>query len=131
MLRRGGQHGSDEGQRALICATCGTQNIAGAKFCMECAAPLAAGCPNCGFVNPPNAKFCSECATPLAGRAAAGPGASATAAPPLGQPRAPGEAERRVVSVLFADLVGFTPFAEERDSEDVRETLTRYFELAR
>ncbi len=39
-------------------------------------------------------------------------------------------AERRLVSILFADLVGFTPFAEERDSEDVRETLTRYFDLA-
>jgi class 3 adenylate cyclase/tetratricopeptide (TPR) repeat protein len=35
------------------------------------------------------------------------------------------------VSVLFADLVGFTPFAEERDPEEVRETLSRYFELAR
>ncbi len=34
------------------------------------------------------------------------------------------------MSVLFADLVGFTPFAEERDAEDVREMLTRYFELA-
>ena len=32
-------------------------------------------------------------------------------------------AERRLVSVLFADLVGFTPFAEERDAEDVRDTL--------
>ena len=39
-------------------------------------------------------------------------------------------AERRLVSVLFADLVGFTPFAEGRDAEDVRETLTRYFDLA-
>ena len=39
-------------------------------------------------------------------------------------------AERRLVSVLFADLVGFTPFAEDRDAEDVRETLTRYFGLA-
>jgi class 3 adenylate cyclase len=40
-------------------------------------------------------------------------------------------AERRLVSILFADLVGFTPFAEERDAEDVRETLNAYFELAR
>jgi class 3 adenylate cyclase len=39
-------------------------------------------------------------------------------------------AERRLVSVLFADLVGFTPFAEERDAEDVRDTLSRYFDLA-
>ncbi len=39
-------------------------------------------------------------------------------------------AERRLVSVLFADLVGFTTFSEERDSEEVRETLTRYFDLS-
>jgi class 3 adenylate cyclase/tetratricopeptide (TPR) repeat protein len=39
-------------------------------------------------------------------------------------------AERRLVSVLFVDLVGFTPFAEARDAEEVRETLTRYFDLA-
>ncbi len=39
-------------------------------------------------------------------------------------------AERRHVSVLFADLVGFTPFAEERDAEEVRDILSRYFELA-
>jgi class 3 adenylate cyclase/tetratricopeptide (TPR) repeat protein len=38
--------------------------------------------------------------------------------------------ERRLVSVLFADLVGFTPLSEERDAEDVREMLSRYFELA-
>jgi class 3 adenylate cyclase/predicted ATPase len=42
----------------------------------------------------------------------------------------PAVAERRLVSILFADLVGFTPFAEERDAEDVRDTLTRYFGLA-
>ena len=35
-----------------------------------------------------------------------------------------------MVTVLFADLVGFTPFAEERDAEEVRDTLSRYFELA-
>ncbi|HEY8727473.1 MAG TPA: adenylate/guanylate cyclase domain-containing protein [Gaiellaceae bacterium] len=38
--------------------------------------------------------------------------------------------ERRFVSVLFADLVGFTPLSENRDAEDVRELLSRYFELA-
>ncbi len=45
---------------------------------------------------------------------------AATAEPPA--------AERRLVSVLFADLVGFTTLSESRDSEDVRELLTRYFE---
>ena len=116
----------------MICPNCGTQNIAGAKFCMECATPLAAGCPNCGFVNLPGAKFCSECATPLSGRPAAG---SAVAADATDVERASGHpepiAERRVVSVLFADLVGFTTFAEGRDAEEVRETLSSYFDAAR
>jgi len=40
-------------------------------------------------------------------------------------------AERRVVSVLFADLVGFTTLSETRDAEDVRDLLTRYFETCR
>ena len=107
---------------------------------MECAAPFSAGCPSCGFVNPPGAKFCSECATPLGATAAgaAGPGRSTApgaaapsgAAPPARQTPTDSGAERRLVSILFADLVGFTPFAEERDAEDVRETLTRYFDLA-
>ena len=39
-------------------------------------------------------------------------------------------AERRLVSVLFADLVGFTPLSEKRDAEEVRELLTRYFDTA-
>jgi class 3 adenylate cyclase/tetratricopeptide (TPR) repeat protein len=44
---------------------------------------------------------------------------------------APAVAERRVVSVLFVDLVGFTTASEARDAEDTRELLTRYFEIAR
>jgi class 3 adenylate cyclase/tetratricopeptide (TPR) repeat protein len=39
--------------------------------------------------------------------------------------------ELRHVSVLFCDLVGFTPFSEKRDPEEVREVLSGYFELAR
>ena len=102
----------------LICSNCGTENEAQRKFCTECATPFAAGCPNCGTTNPPAAKFCGECATPLAGVARPTDPASAPVA------------ERRLVSVLFADLVGFTAFAEGRDAEDVRDALTRYFDLA-
>jgi class 3 adenylate cyclase/tetratricopeptide (TPR) repeat protein len=40
-------------------------------------------------------------------------------------------AERRVSSVLFGDLVGFTPLAESRDPEEVRELLSGYFERCR
>jgi class 3 adenylate cyclase len=109
----------------VTCSSCGTENRSGAKFCAECAAPLAASCPTCASPNPPGAKFCSECATPLA--------AGVAAARPQERQATTGQApaaERRLVSVLFADLVGFTPFAAERDAEEVRETLTRYFDLA-
>jgi class 3 adenylate cyclase/tetratricopeptide (TPR) repeat protein len=54
--------------------------------------------------------------------------ALAAAAPgPDGQP----VAERRVCSVLFCDVVGFTPLSEARDPEAVRELLSRYFSVAR
>ena len=46
-------------------------------------------------------------------------------------PRQEPVAERRLVSVLFADLVGFTTASEGRDAEDTRELLTRYFDTAR
>src|SRR3990170_1178370 len=72
-------------------------------------------CSACGHENPPGTKFCGEC-----GRVMSSP-------PPSG----PTKAERRIVSVLFADLVGFTPFSESRDSEEVREMLTTYFERSR
>ncbi|MFI5254405.1 MAG: AAA family ATPase [Candidatus Limnocylindrales bacterium] len=106
----------------MICAKCGTENLAGARFCMECATPFAAICANCGASNLPAAKFCSGCATPMA---AASP-RPATAANPLATPEA--VAERRLVSVLFADIVGFTAFSEGRDAEEVRALQSRYFE---
>ena len=119
----------------MICSNCGTANPTGAKFCTECATRLAVACPACGTANAATAKFCAECATPLgAGAVAPTAGARPTssAGPRPGSADGSSEpvAERRLVSVLFADLVGFTPFAEERDAEDVRETLTRYFDLA-
>jgi class 3 adenylate cyclase/tetratricopeptide (TPR) repeat protein len=83
-------------------------------------------CAACGASNDAGDLFCGECATPLVGDASS---TSPTAAAAIRSALAP-VAERRLVSVLFADLVGFTPFAEERDAEDVRETLSRYFELA-
>ncbi|HJT38297.1 MAG TPA: adenylate/guanylate cyclase domain-containing protein [Actinomycetota bacterium] len=46
-------------------------------------------------------------------------------------PAAAPAAERRLVSVLFADLVGFTSLSESRDAEEVRELLTRYFDASR
>ena len=130
----------------MICSNCATENKAGRRFCVSCGTPLAAACPSCGAGCEPTDAFCGSCGTPLTGPAAGrsspvealGPAARAGSAigSALGASGGPGPAfggalaERRLVSVLFADLVGFTPFAEERDAEDVRDTLTRYFEIA-
>jgi len=113
----------------VICSNCGTENEAGRKFCGECAARLAAVCPACGASNSPTAKFCGECATPLgAGASPSTAGVGRADAPARG----PGPvAELRLVSVLFADLVGFTTLAEGRDAEDTRDLLSRYFDLSR
>ncbi|MBA3380761.1 MAG: AAA family ATPase [Actinobacteria bacterium] len=69
-------------------------------------------CRRCGKENPEGASFCNACAAPLAES-----GGTAE--------------ERRVVSVVFVDLVGFTSRSEKLDPEDVRAILTPYYERVR
>ena len=66
-------------------------------------------CAQCGEVNPERARFCLACGRELA-------------------PSAPAGEERKVVSVLFVDLVGFTSRSDRADPEDVRATLRPYHE---
>ncbi len=96
------------------CATCATDVPAAAKFCPECGTAVIRACPSCG-ATAERGRFCSECGTSL-------DESSPTAVVPSGP-----VAERRVTSVLFGDLVGFTPLSESRDAEEVRELLSRYF----
>jgi class 3 adenylate cyclase/tetratricopeptide (TPR) repeat protein len=63
-------------------------------------------CPGCGTDVPDGARFCPTCGTDLQARAD----------------------ERRVVTVLFADLVGFTALSEDRDPEQVKRLVDRCFE---
>ena len=120
----------------MTCPSCGTSNAPGAKFCSECGTRFATSCPACGAVNLPGAKFCSECGTSVAGgagAAAAGPGGAPAVRGPSGgsPPAAATFTERRLVSILFADLVGFTARSDGEDPEQVREFLDGYFRLAR
>jgi predicted ATPase/class 3 adenylate cyclase len=101
------------------CPNCAADNRPDANFCRECGTALAGRCPACGASNESDQKFCDHCGTLLSRQT------------PLVAPSTPAAspaAERRLVSVLFADLVGFTTLSEGRDAEDVRELLSRYFE---
>ena len=73
-----------------------------------------AACPSCGTENPEASKFCSECGSPL----------DAAPARPVAE-------ERKVVTALFCDLVGFTATSESADPEDVNKMLAAYFAMAR
>ncbi len=89
---------------------------------MECGSPLVAACPSCGSPNPPQSKFCGECGSALT--------IAAVTAPPAAE-AGPRSTERRLVSVLFLDLVSFTTLSERRDAEDMRSLMDAYFETAR
>ena len=124
-------------EHPVICPACGTANAAGRRFCLECGGPLAVACPSLRRLERGRGQVLRELRQPdRRGRPA---GASRRTGRPA--PRRPGgrrgedpaaaggaTAERRLVSVLFADLVGFTALAADRDPEATRELLGRYFE---
>src|ERR1700682_5412190 len=109
----------------IVCSNCGAENPVAKKFCGDCGSALASLCSSCGGANAPGKRFCGDCGSPLVVGTVSVPAAAALAAAiaPV--------AERRLVSVLFADLVGFTTASEGRDAEDTRELLTRYFDRSR
>ena len=92
---------------AWTCTSCGADQLPGARFCSSCGAPLRATCPVCGADTPSGAAFCSSCGAPLA--TSAGGGAAVD-----------DRDERRVVTVLFADVAGSTALAERIDPEELR-----------
>jgi class 3 adenylate cyclase/tetratricopeptide (TPR) repeat protein len=108
------------------CSTCGAEGIAGKRFCEDCGAPLGLTCASCGATIGVGKRFCGDCGTPV-DRAVA----EAASRAPATDNDPPVVAERRMCSVLFCDLVGFTTLSEDRDPEAVRELLGRYFDIAR
>jgi predicted amidophosphoribosyltransferase len=99
----------------MQCPRCQHDNLPAAKFCQECATPLARPCTNCGSQLPPSAKFCPECAYPAG---AVGTSQGRFPAPESYTPKhlaekiltskAALEGERKQVTVLFADMKGST-----------------------
>lgn len=94
----------------ISCPQCARENPPDAQFCMRCGAALFRPCPSCGTSNPLDAHFCLQCGTPLAEGV---------------------QVERRVLSVLFADLVASTPLATRLDPETMRVLIAEYFSAMR
>src|SRR2546421_3297701 len=107
----------------VVCSNCGAENPAGKRFCGDCGSALASVCSSCGGSNAPGKRFCADCGALLEVATVPVATVPAAAVAPV--------AERRLVSVLFADLVGFTTASEGRDAEETRELLTRYFDSSR
>jgi class 3 adenylate cyclase/tetratricopeptide (TPR) repeat protein len=96
------------------CSSCGAQVDPAARFCPSCGSPLGRTCPACGASVADDARFCSSCGTPLEERAEAGRGE-----------------ERKLVTILFADVTGSTTLGEQLDPESLRDVMDRYFAAMR
>jgi class 3 adenylate cyclase len=121
---------------SMRCPSCGGDNPAGTKFCIECGSPLPHRCPHCGAENLPRAKFCGACGTPLSGPAEAPPPHPLMARPQSLLSYTPSylaekivtskrvlEGERKQVTVLFADLTGSLELLADRDPEEASQLL--------
>src|SRR4029450_7848421 len=102
----------------VVCANCNAENRAGRRFCPQCGAALPIICPTCGFANEPGEKFCGGCGGPPAVPVAPAVAVSSAST---------AEAERRPVTVLFADLCGYTRLSQALDPEDIHHMLERFF----
>ena len=123
-----------QGEGEMICASCGGETPEGKRFCKDCGAPLGGHCPSCGATTIAGSRFCADCGQPLESTTgsewpAAPVSSTGDGAAPASQLVRP--QELRHVSVLFCDLVGFTPLSESRDPAEMREFLSGYFEVAR
>ena len=108
----------------MPCPSCGNENAPGQKFCGECGTPLGCPCPSCGAANAPGEKFCGECGLAARrDRVGAWPRRGLRA-----RPRPPSAASSPSSSPTSS---GFTTLSESRDSEEVRELLSRYFDTCR
>jgi class 3 adenylate cyclase/tetratricopeptide (TPR) repeat protein len=93
------------------CPSCGSDNLPDARFCAQCGSSLGEACPRCGTDLPTDARFCPSCGLELA-------------------PPTKGE-ERKLVTVLFADVSGSTELGERLDAERLRHVMDTFFAAMR
>src|SRR5918999_282445 len=90
------------------CPSCGSLVSPGTRFCPECGSPQGRSCERCGTANPSTSRFCANCGAALLATEIA--------------------EERKLVTILFADVTGSTALGERLDPERLRSLLRGYFD---
>src|SRR5262245_25129547 len=112
----------------MKCRRCQHENPQGARFCEECATPLARICSNCGTALSATAKFCHACAHRVSVTADTSQRSPESYTPKhlaekILTSKAALEGDRKQVTVLFADLKGSMELLADRDPEEARKLL--------
>ena len=105
----------------MECRSCGRTLDDDARFCPGCGIAVVRACTACGEALEPDARFCKHC-----GQSAAGPAAESIGGPPTSA--SPSTRERKIATLLFADVVGFTELSERLDAEVVSRLISEAFE---
>ena len=119
----------------MQCPQCQFDNREGVKFCIECGNRIETACSNCNHLNPPGSKFCEECGSALSEASERAPKTlsfddklekiqkylpKGLTEKILSQ-RDKIEGERKLVTVMFCDIVDFTELSEMLGPEGLRE----------
>ena len=124
----------------MICFACQSDNREGVKFCEECGTEIALVCPRCDHRIPVGKKFCGECGQKLGRDEAANLGpvidydrpdsyTPKFMAEKILTTRGSLEGERKIVTVFFSDVTGFTSISEKLDPEAVHEIMDGCFKI--
>ena len=119
----------------MRCTACGHGNRETAAFCEACGTRLSLACLRCGAELRSGARFCDACGQPVGVPAQHAPASDPRSYTPrhlaekILAGRSALEGERKLVTVLIADVVGSTSLADHRDPEEVHGIIERYVEL--
>ena len=121
----------------MKCPKCQFENPVGAKFCNECGGKLGLVCAQCNKTNPPVSMFCNACGHNLNGLNR--PPEIDYANPQSYTPkfladkilttRSSIEGERKLVTVLFADVANYTSISEKLDPEEIHQIMDGCFTI--
>jgi class 3 adenylate cyclase/tetratricopeptide (TPR) repeat protein len=121
----------------MKCPKCQFDNREGARFCKECGAKLELACPECGTIYFSDSKFCDDCGYDLR-KPVRAPVVDYTQpqsytpkflADKILTNRGSIEGERKLVTVLFADVANYTAMAEKLDPEEVHQVMDGCFKI--